>query len=130
MKLTNKMILDSINNKNLSGIPNEIYDAVRRAEENASLKVIEITHKTLHFWNRNEWNIFCQEVKKIINPHGGTRPGAGRPKSEPTVTISFRVKVNDAEDIKKQINAIIQATKKACKTTETEKKFLQDAGII
>ena len=49
---------------------------------------------------------------------------------EPTVTISFRGKENYAEDIKKQINAIIQATKKACKTTETAKKFLQDAGII
>jgi len=71
-------------------------------------------------------------VENILNKpnHGGTRTGAGRPKSEPTVTISFRVKEKDAEDIKKQITAIIEATKKACKTTETAKKFLQAAGII
>jgi len=40
---------------------------------------------------------------KTTPTHGGTRPGSGRPKGEPTTTISFRVKTRFAERIKKII---------------------------
>jgi hypothetical protein len=46
------------------------------------------------------------------NPkHGGPRKGAGRPKKEPTVTISFRVPEKHASSIKKKVIAIIDKLK-------------------
>jgi len=36
---------------------------------------------------------------------GGKRIGAGRPKGEPTTTISVRIKLNQAEELKSLINA-------------------------
>lgn len=38
---------------------------------------------------------------------GGKRPNAGRKKGEPTVTISFRVKLKHAERLKETIKQII-----------------------
>jgi hypothetical protein len=39
--------------------------------------------------------------------HGGKRTGAGRPKKEPTVTISFRVRTDLALEIKEQVQKLI-----------------------
>lgn len=45
--------------------------------------------------------------------HGGARPGAGAKKKEPTVTISFRVKVKWANHLKKLVkDEIIILSKK------------------
>ncbi len=40
--------------------------------------------------------------------HGGVRSGAGRPKGEPTTTVSVRVKTKWAAKIKKVIAAEIK----------------------
>lgn len=42
---------------------------------------------------------------------GGPRPGAGRKKGEPTTTISFRVKTDYAEPIKKVLKETIKKLK-------------------
>ena len=39
---------------------------------------------------------------------GGKRPNAGRPKGEPTKTISFRVKLEDVDEIKRMIKEYCQ----------------------
>ena len=39
---------------------------------------------------------------------GGKREGSGRPKKEKTITLSFRVKESEAEQIKSQIKKIIE----------------------
>lgn len=39
---------------------------------------------------------------------GGKRTGAGRPKSEPTTTISFRVKTKHVEELKKKFKNLIK----------------------
>lgn len=36
------------------------------------------------------------------NNRGGSRPGTGRPKKEPTTTISFRVKKKDKKYIREK----------------------------
>jgi hypothetical protein len=46
-----------------------------------------------------------------MNTHGGTRPGAGRPKKEQTTTLSFRVPARWAEEIKKEILVLINKFK-------------------
>lgn len=38
--------------------------------------------------------------------HGGSRPGSGRPKKEPTVTVSFRVKVRHVEVVKETVRKL------------------------
>lgn len=38
---------------------------------------------------------------------GGKRDGAGRPKKEPTVTLSYRVSKKKAKQIDKKIKAVI-----------------------
>lgn len=43
----------------------------------------------------------------IVNKKGGKRANAGRPKKEPTTTISFRVKSTSVEELKKQIKELI-----------------------
>lgn len=40
---------------------------------------------------------------------GGSRPGAGRPKKEPTKTLSYRVPVGKAETLDRQIRQVIAA---------------------
>jgi hypothetical protein len=40
--------------------------------------------------------------------HGGSRPGAGRPKKEPTTTVSFRVKTKYKPKIVKVVTAEIK----------------------
>lgn len=42
---------------------------------------------------------------------GGKRPGAGRPRKEATITLTFRVPVRWAEEIKNQVKSIIQNLK-------------------
>lgn len=49
-----------------------------------------------------------QMKKKVEIKHGGVRIGAGRPKGEPTTTISVRVKTKWAAKIKKVIAAEIK----------------------
>lgn len=39
---------------------------------------------------------------------GGKRANAGRPKKEPTTTISFRVKYTSVDELKKQIKELIK----------------------
>lgn len=46
--------------------------------------------------------------KKVEIKHGGVRTGAGRPKGEPTTTVSVRVKTKWAAKIKKVITAEIK----------------------
>lgn len=47
----------------------------------------------------------------IKNPtRGGARKGAGRPKKEPTVTLSYRVPEKKAKIIDKNIKAVIKKT--------------------
>jgi hypothetical protein len=41
--------------------------------------------------------------------HGGTRPGAGRPKKPPTVTLAFRVPKEKADQLKNQIKQLIKS---------------------
>jgi len=38
---------------------------------------------------------------------GGPRKGSGRPKSEPTKVITFRVKVKDAEKLRAKIKKVL-----------------------
>lgn len=40
--------------------------------------------------------------------HGGKREGAGRPKKEPTVTISFRVPVSRLDEVKTQMSTFLK----------------------
>lgn len=42
---------------------------------------------------------------------GGNRPGAGRPKSEPTKTLSYRVPARIAAKVDKEVRKIISAHK-------------------
>lgn len=39
---------------------------------------------------------------------GGNRNGSGRPKSEPTKILTFRVKVKDAEKLRAKIKALLK----------------------
>ena len=56
-------------------------------------------------------------MKKKKFTHGGARPGAGRPKGEPSTTIAFRVPILQAihikEEVKKLIDRIQEKHKKA-----------------
>ena len=50
---------------------------------------------------------------EMINKHektmkGGKRKGAGRPKSAPTKTIAFRVKLDQVEPIKEIVKAYLE----------------------
>ena len=40
--------------------------------------------------------------------HGGKRKGSGRPISEPTKILTFRVKAKDAEIIRAKIKALLK----------------------
>jgi len=42
--------------------------------------------------------------QKMKDNRGGKRKGAGRPKKSPTVTVSFRVKSEHAEQVKSIVN--------------------------
>jgi hypothetical protein len=46
--------------------------------------------------------------KKVEIKHGGIRIGAGRPKGEPTTTVSFRVKIKHKPKIIKVVTAEIK----------------------
>lgn len=41
--------------------------------------------------------------------HGGSRPNSGRPKGQPTKTLSYRVPVKHAAKIDKKIREVIAA---------------------
>ena len=43
--------------------------------------------------------------------HGGSRKGAGRPKKEPTVTLSYRVPKKKAAELNIKIKAMIAKVK-------------------
>lgn len=45
--------------------------------------------------------------------HGGSRPGAGRPKGEPTKTLAYRVPAKLADKIDKAIRKIISSMSKS-----------------
>jgi hypothetical protein len=47
-------------------------------------------------------------MKKKLPTHGGRRLGSGRPKGEPTTTVSVRVKTKWAVKIKQVIAAEIK----------------------
>lgn len=49
---------------------------------------------------------------KSKSTHGGSRKGAGRPKKEPTVTLSYRVPEKKAAVIDKKIRIVIAKEKK------------------
>lgn len=49
--------------------------------------------------------------KETKSTHGGSRKGAGRPKKEPTVTLSYRVPENKAAVIDKKIKLVIAKEK-------------------
>lgn len=44
---------------------------------------------------------------EILYPHGGARPGSGRPKKEPTKTLSYRVPESKAITLDQKIRQII-----------------------
>lgn len=52
------------------------------------------------------------EIMKKQPTHGGSRPGSGRPKSEPTKTLSYRVPLKLADKIDKAIRKIISSMSK------------------
>lgn len=56
--------------------------------------------------------------KKI--KHGGPRPGAGRPKSEPTTTLSYRVPAALAPVLREKITALIK--REQAKLTKVKKE--------
>ena len=49
---------------------------------------------------------------KVNNNHGGRRKGSGRPKKEPTKTLSYRVPVAKADQIDTACKQIIQSISK------------------
>lgn len=49
-------------------------------------------------------------MKKKKDNRGGKRKGAGRKKLAPTKTVSFRVKPEDAENIKKVVTEYLNRT--------------------
>lgn len=52
-------------------------------------------------------------MKNLKSLRGGKREGSGRPKGEPTKTLSYRVPLKKAPKIDKEIREIIS---KNCKT--------------
>jgi hypothetical protein len=64
MKATNEEILNSI--RNIGSVPQAIYNAVRRVEDDANLATQLKVKKTSHYWNEKEWGIFCDEVRERI----------------------------------------------------------------
>lgn len=52
-----------------------------------------------------------EQIKKVSR--GGARPGSGRPKSEPTKTLSYRVPLKLADKIDKAIRKIISSMSKS-----------------
>ncbi len=57
--------------------------------------------------------------KPTKTKRGGLRPGAGRPKSTPTVTLSWRVPASIAPVLREKIDAII-AKEKAKMKVDTD----------
>jgi len=55
----------------------------------------------------------AKEGLKIVPPHGGYRPGSGRPKKEPTKTLSYRVPVSKSDEIDTAIRKIISTISKS-----------------
>lgn len=49
-----------------------------------------------------------KEGMEIIYPHGGVRPGSGRPKKEPTKTLSYRVPESKAKSLDQKIRKVIE----------------------
>jgi len=48
-------------------------------------------------------------IMKTKRTHGGSRPNSGRPKGQPTKTLSYRVPVKHAAKIDKKIREVIAA---------------------
>jgi len=47
-------------------------------------------------------------MKKKKETRGGARPGSGQPKKAPTKTVSFRVRVEFVEPVKKLVKDAIK----------------------
>ena len=47
-------------------------------------------------------------MKKKKSNRGGARPGSGQPKKAPTKTVSFRVRLEFVESLKKLIKSTIE----------------------
>lgn len=60
----------------------------------------KVRHYTDKSWDEDEW-------MDVIPTRGGKREGAGRPKSKPTKTLSYRVPEKLAGKIDKAIRKII-----------------------
>jgi len=63
----------------------------------------------LHFIEK----LAAKEGLEIIHTHGGPRPGSGRPKKEPTTTLSYRVPASVSEEIDTAIRKIISTISKS-----------------
>lgn len=63
----------------------------------------KVRHYTDKSWNEDEW-------LDVITKRGGKREGAGRPKSKPTKTLSYRVPLKLAAKIDKAIRKLIATT--------------------
>lgn len=48
------------------------------------------------------------KAKKKKENRGGARPGSGQPKKAPTKTVSFRVRVEFVEPLKKLVKETIE----------------------
>lgn len=54
-------------------------------------------------------NLVIQIIKKKkVENRGGARPGSGQPKKAPTKTVSFRVRVEFVEPLKKLVKETIE----------------------
>jgi hypothetical protein len=47
-------------------------------------------------------------MKKKKENRGGARPGSGQPKKAPTKTVSFRVRLEFVDPVKKLVKAAIE----------------------
>ena len=64
---------------------------------------------TIFLLLKTQSRIVKNVITKNTKPkHGGSRLGSGRPKGEPTTTISFRVKVKHKDIIVKVVTAEIK----------------------
>lgn len=78
---------------------------------NGRIKVGEVVDNTVKITGHPSAGVLFEITKaaekagyKVLNPHGGARPGSGQPKKPyRTVTISIRVHEDDADTVRKLI---------------------------
>ena len=83
----------------------EWYKNVEKHLTNGTAKVETIEHPNGSPFGDKKISNCCGG----LNKHGGKRSGSGRPKSEPTATLSYRVKEINKDKIDKLCREIIAA---------------------